>query len=141
MAEVFATVRHIWQHIVVNVLLGYLLFMLNHVVYRQLLITIAKNMSLNFTGSKQQKAFLRKLYIAYLIDSERHNLLSLHKLTEMPRRTLQDAIAALADLAIECEFVQDGERNNAGYYRINHWGAIERNWVAANLEQIISELN
>ena len=98
-------------------------------------------MSLNFTGSKQQKAFLRKLYIAYLIDNERHNLLSLHKLTEMPRRTLQDAIAALADLAIECEFVQDGERNNAGYYRINHWGAIERNWVAANLEQIISELN
>ncbi|GIU13978.1 helix-turn-helix domain-containing protein [Shewanella sp. MBTL60-007] len=98
-------------------------------------------MSLNFTESKQQKAFLRKLYIAYLIDSERHNLLSLHKITEMPRRTLQDAIAALADLAIECEFVQDGERNNAGFYRINHWGAINRDWVVQHLGEIQIQLS
>ncbi|ABZ77968.1 conserved hypothetical protein [Shewanella halifaxensis HAW-EB4] len=98
-------------------------------------------MSLNFTASKQQNAFFRKLYIAYLIDSERHNLLSLHKLTEMPRRTLQDAIAALGDLTIECEFVQEGERHNAGFYQINHWGAIDRNWVEANLNEIVSQLN
>ncbi|MGS0673726.1 winged helix-turn-helix domain-containing protein [Shewanella sp. 0m-4] len=98
-------------------------------------------MSLNFTASKQQKALLRKLYIAYLIDSERHNLLSLHKLTEMPRRTLQDAIVALADLAIECEFVQEGERNNAGFYQINHWGAINREWVVEHLSEIEAQLN
>ncbi|WP_028766207.1 winged helix-turn-helix domain-containing protein [Shewanella fidelis] len=97
-------------------------------------------MNVNFNGSKQQKAFLRKIYIAYLIDNDRHNLLSLHKLTNMPRRTLQDAIAVLSDLAIECEFVQDGERNNAGYYQINHWGAINRDWVEAHLQQIIAEL-
>ncbi|MCL1137779.1 winged helix-turn-helix domain-containing protein [Shewanella pneumatophori] len=97
-------------------------------------------MSLNFTESKQQKAFLRKLYIAYLIDSERHNLLSLHKLTNMPRRTLQDAIAVLGDLAIECEFVQDGERNNAGFYRINQWGAINREWVELHLAEIEQQL-
>ena len=98
-------------------------------------------MSLNFTESKQQKAFLRKLYIAYLIDSERHNLLSLHKQTEMPRRTLQDAIVALADLAIECEFIQDGERNNAGFYRINHWGAIDREWIELHIAKIKSQLS
>ncbi|WP_220758714.1 MULTISPECIES: winged helix-turn-helix domain-containing protein [unclassified Shewanella] len=98
-------------------------------------------MSLTLTASKQQSAFFRKLYIAYLIDSERHNLLSLHKLTEMPRRTLQDAIAVLGDLTIECEFVQDGERNNAGFYRINHWGAINRDWVEQHLAQIESVLS
>lgn len=93
--------------------------------------------------SKQQKAFYRKLFIAYQISTENHNLLSLHKLTNMPRRTLQDAIAAFVDLGIECEFVQDGERNNAGYYRINNWGPIDSTWVNLNIatvELVLQEL-
>jgi len=58
--------------------------------------------------SKQHKAFLRKLYLAHLMDDDRHNLLSLNKLTGMPRRTLQDAIAAFEDIGIRVEFVQEG---------------------------------
>lgn len=86
--------------------------------------------------SKQKKAFLRKLYLAHHIDSEQHNLLSLNKLTGMPRRTLQDAIAVLGDIGIECQFIQDGERNNSGYYRIETWGPINSAWVGANLNEI-----
>lgn len=86
--------------------------------------------------SKQKKAFLRKLYLAHHIDSEQHNLLSLNKLTGMPRRTLQDAIAALSDIGIECQFIQDGERNNAGHYRINTWGPISSAWVDTHLDMI-----
>ncbi|ACA88281.1 MULTISPECIES: winged helix-turn-helix domain-containing protein [Shewanella] len=86
--------------------------------------------------SKQKKAFLRKLYLAHHIDSEQHNLLSLNKLTGMPRRTLQDAIAVLGDIGIECRFIQDGERNNSGYYRIITWGPISSAWVDTHLSEI-----
>lgn len=98
-------------------------------------------MSLEQTISKQQKAFYRKLFIAYQIDTETHNLLSLHKLTNMPRRTLQDAIVAFSDLGIDCEFVQDGTRNNAGYYKITDWGPIKSGWVKEHLAEIEGLLN
>ncbi len=88
------------------------------------------------TASKQQKAFLRKLYLAHLMDDERHNLLSLNKLTGMPRRTLQDAIAAFEDIGIRTEFVQDGSRNNAGYYRVVTWGPISSAWVDTHVDEI-----
>ncbi|MCG9713373.1 winged helix-turn-helix domain-containing protein [Shewanella insulae] len=90
--------------------------------------------------SKQKIAFLRKLYLAHLIDSEQHNLLSLNKATTMPRRTLQDAIAAMGDIGITCVFVQDGERHNAGYYRLKDWGPIDKAWVARNIENIVQLL-
>ncbi|QYJ74669.1 MULTISPECIES: winged helix-turn-helix domain-containing protein [Shewanella] len=90
--------------------------------------------------SKQHKAFLRKLYLAHLMDDARHNLLSLGKLTGMPRRTLQDAIASFADIGIEVEFVQDGERHNAGYYRIRTWGPISSAWMDTHVEQVKSLL-
>ncbi|ABM23819.1 winged helix-turn-helix domain-containing protein [Shewanella putrefaciens] len=86
--------------------------------------------------SKQNKAFLRKLYLAHLMDDERHNLLSLNKLTGMPRRTLQDAIAAFEDIGIRVEFIQEGSRNNAGYYRILTWGPISSAWVDTHLAEI-----
>ncbi|MCH1929756.1 winged helix-turn-helix domain-containing protein [Shewanella sp. A25] len=86
--------------------------------------------------SKQHKAFLRKLYLAHLMDDERHNLLSLNKLTGMPRRTLQDAIASFVDIGIRAEFVQDGSRNNAGYYRVLTWGPISSAWVDTHVNDI-----
>ncbi len=86
--------------------------------------------------SKQRKAFLRKLYLAHLIDNGRHNLLSLNKETGMPRRTLQDAVATLKDLGIECRFVQDGERHNMGYYHIETWGTINSSWVCTHFNEI-----
>ena len=87
-------------------------------------------------ASKSQKAFLRKLYLAHLLDEEQHNLLSLQKLTQMPRRTLQDAIAAFVDIGIEVDFVQQGQRHNEGYYRISTWGPISSAWVSSHFQQI-----
>ncbi len=86
--------------------------------------------------TKQKTAFLRKLYLANLIATQPHNLLSLNKLTGMPRRTLQDAIAAFADIGIECQFVQQGERNNAGFYQINAWGPIDPQWLLAHQDSL-----
>ncbi|MGI2258991.1 winged helix-turn-helix domain-containing protein [Shewanella sp. GXUN23E] len=90
--------------------------------------------------SKQHKAFLRKLYLAYLIGSEQHNLLSLQQVTGMPRRTLQDAIAAFGDIGIVVSFVQSGVRNNAGYYHIDDWGPINNDWIASRLSYMSSLL-
>jgi hypothetical protein len=88
--------------------------------------------------SKTKSSFYRRLYVAYLIDSElASNVPALVDATGMPRRTAQDTIAALADLDIVCEFEQlDGARNHAGQYRIRDWGAIDKGWIAANLAQI-----
>ncbi|MFJ3467460.1 helix-turn-helix domain-containing protein [Pseudomonas sp. NPDC090201] len=88
--------------------------------------------------SKTKSSFYRRLYVAYLIDSEiASSVPALTDVTGMPRRTAQDTIAALADLDIVCEFEQqDGGRNHAGSYRIRDWGAIDRQWIAGNLSQI-----
>ncbi|WP_459206902.1 winged helix-turn-helix domain-containing protein [Pseudomonas sp. MLB6B] len=85
--------------------------------------------------SKTKSSFYRRLYVAWLIDSQTAaSVPALVEATGMPRRTAQDTIAALADLDIVCEFEQaEGERNHAGQYRIRDWGAIDRNWIAAHL--------
>jgi len=92
--------------------------------------------------SKTKSSFYRRLYVAYLIDSEiASSVPALTDVTGMPRRTAQDTIAALADLDIVCDFEQqDGARNHAGSYRIRDWGAINRQWIDANLSQIKSML-
>jgi hypothetical protein len=88
--------------------------------------------------SKTKSSFYRRLYVAYLIDSEiASSVPALTDVTGMPRRTAQDTIAALADLDIVCEFEQmDGARNHAGGYRIRDWGAIDRQWIEQNLQQV-----
>ncbi|EGH06331.1 hypothetical protein Pgy4_01405, partial [Pseudomonas savastanoi pv. glycinea str. race 4] len=41
------------------------------------------------------------------------------------------------DLDIVCEFEQqEGARNHAGNYRIRNWGAIDKTWIARNLNSI-----
>ena len=69
--------------------------------------------------SKTKSSFYRRLYVAYLIDSQQASSVpALTEVTGMPRRTAQDTIAALADLDIVCEFEQeDGARNHAGAAR------------------------
>jgi hypothetical protein len=88
--------------------------------------------------SKTKSSFYRRLYVAYLIDTEMASSVpALTEVTGMPRRTAQDTIAALADLDIVCEFEQlDGGRNHAGGYRIRDWGAIDRQWIVQNLRQV-----
>jgi len=89
------------------------------------------------TFSKQQLAFFRKLYLAYLIDTESHNLLSLVATTGMPRRTIQDCLKVLKDVGIDCVFVDTaGTRHNDGFYQIRTWGAINQQWVADNIVMI-----
>lgn len=92
--------------------------------------------------SKTKSSFYRRLYVAYLIDSQlASSVPALTEATGMPRRTAQDTIAALADLDIQCEFEQqDGARNHAGRYRIRDWGAIDRDWITLHLAQIKSVL-
>ncbi|MDR7023166.1 hypothetical protein SAMN05216370_0931 [Pseudomonas peli] len=88
--------------------------------------------------SKTRSSFYRRLYVAWLIDSgTATNVPALMDATGMPRRTAQDTLSALAELDIECTFAQQsGERNNAGHYEIRDWGAINPQWIAANLAQI-----
>lgn len=88
--------------------------------------------------SKTKTSFYRRLYVAWLIDSQvATSVPALTAVTGMPRRTAQDTIAAMAELDILCEFEQqDGARNHAGSYRIRDWGAIDRRWIAQHLEQI-----
>ncbi|MCG8906422.1 winged helix-turn-helix domain-containing protein [Pseudomonas nitroreducens] len=88
--------------------------------------------------SKTKSSFYRRLYVAWLIDSgAATSVPALMAATGMPRRTAQDTLAALADLDIDCAFEQhDGERNNAGHYRIRDWGAIDPRWIAAHLPRI-----
>ncbi|MBV4549801.1 winged helix-turn-helix domain-containing protein [Pseudomonas sp. SWRI102] len=88
--------------------------------------------------SKTKSSFYRRLYVAYLIDSDTaSNIPALTEATGMPRRTAQDTVAALADLDITCEFEQEqGARNHAGRYRIRDWGAIDRRWIEQNLARI-----
>ena len=88
--------------------------------------------------SKTKSSFYRRLYVAWLIDSQTATSVpALMEATGMPRRTAQDTIAALADLDIICEFEQQaGARNHAGQYRIRDWGAIDKQWIGAHLAHI-----
>jgi hypothetical protein len=91
--------------------------------------------------SKQKKAYYRKLYLALLIDGQRHDLHSLERGTGMPRRTLQDSIKAMPDIGIECEFVQDGPKHRHGYYRVVDWGDHRPEWIAQHKHDIEAVLN
>jgi len=90
--------------------------------------------------SKQRRAYCRKLLLAHLVAGERHDLRSLEAATGMPRRTLQDAIADLGDIGIVCTFVQDGPKNNHGYYRLEDWGDHDPAWIARNAARLRQEI-
>jgi len=94
------------------------------------------------TISKTKSSFYRRLYVAWLIDSGvATSVPALVAATGMPRRTAQDTLTALADLDIDCRFAQeDGERHNAGQYRIHDWGALDPQWIERNLPRLKSVL-
>ena len=89
---------------------------------------------------KAKKAYYRKLYIAHLIASERHSLLSLEATTGMHKRTLQTAMAGLGDIGIDHQFIQEGVKNNHGYYVITDWGDHNPQWIANHLDHITTLL-
>jgi len=90
--------------------------------------------------SRQRRAYCRKLYLAHLIATARHDLRSLEAETGMPRRTLQDTLADMSDIGIACVFRQDGPRNHHGYYGIEDWGDHDPGWIARHLPELRAAL-
>jgi len=92
--------------------------------------------------SKTRTSFYRRLYVAWLIDSgTATSVPALMAATGMPRRTAQHTLAALAELDIECRCQQDeAARNNAGQYAIHDCGPLDKQWIAAHLQQIKTTL-
>ncbi|GAD91374.1 hypothetical protein VHA01S_088_00040 [Vibrio halioticoli NBRC 102217] len=59
--------------------------------------------------SKTQTSFLRRLLVAYLIDTGKNTVPLVMDATGMPRRTAQDTIKALNKLEIDIEQFNRGE--------------------------------
>ncbi len=89
------------------------------------------------THSKTKSSFYRRLYVAHLISIGVNTVPKITQLSGMPRRTAQDTIVALEELAIRCEFI--GAKKDGGY-TINDWGAINPQWVIAQLADICTVL-
>lgn len=89
------------------------------------------------TISKTKTSFYRRLLIANLIDSGINTLPKIQKEIDIPRRTAQDTINALADLDIDCIYL--GATKN-GHYQINSWGPFDKLWIADNIEDIKATL-
>lgn len=71
--------------------------------------------------------------MAFLIDSGTNTVQGLLDATEMPKRTLQDTLKALADLDIIIE--SRGGTKNASY-AVKSWGAIDKAWIKDNLQHV-----
>lgn len=87
--------------------------------------------------SKPKVSFYRRLLLAHLIDTGVNTVPLLVKSTGMPKRTIQDAINALADLDIKCVFTG---ANKNGNYSILSWGAINQSYIENNLKEVKSIL-
>ena len=103
---------------------------------------MAKNKTQEFKIEKTKIAYYRKIYIAYMISTDKHNLNTLQELTGMPRPTIVTALSGLTDIGIEHEFIQiDGLRNRHGYYKITNWGDHSRKWIKDNLHYVMDILH
>lgn len=85
-------------------------------------------------NSKTKTSFYRRLYVAWLIHQGIDTVPKLMEATGMPRRTAQDTLAALQELAIETD-------NSHGRYRVTSWGAVNPLWVDENLAHLKIVLN
>ena len=83
--------------------------------------------------SKTKTSYYRRLYIAYLIDTGINTVPLLLESSEMPKRTLQDTILALAEIDIVCA-ISGGTKNRS--YSIESWGAINKSYIKNNLQHI-----
>lgn len=76
--------------------------------------------------SKTKTSFYRRIYVAWLITQGINTVPKIIAATGMPRRTAQDTLAAIHELAIDLE-------NNNGNYQVSDWGAVSQHWVEANI--------
>lgn len=79
--------------------------------------------------SKTKTSFYRRIYVTWLIAQGINTVPKIIAATAMPRRTAQDTLAAIHELAIKLE-------NINGTYHIVDWGAVNQGWVAANLQEL-----
>ena len=79
--------------------------------------------------SKTKTSFYRRIYVAWLIQQGINSVPKIIEATSMPRRTAQDTLAAIHELAIELE-------NANGTYRIASWGAVNQQWVDSNIQHL-----
>lgn len=88
--------------------------------------------------SQLNPTICRRMLIAHLIEQlPKPNNPTLEEATGWPRRTVQDIVAkGLPGHGTQVEFIQEGVRNNDGYYRLLDWGSFDREWVQRHLEDI-----
>lgn len=85
--------------------------------------------------------FARRLYLCWLLDNEQKpNVPKLMEITGWPRRTLQDVLKALPGMGVELDFVQQGVRNNDGYYQLSNWGPLDRQWIELHREYLLDAI-
>lgn len=85
--------------------------------------------------------FARRLYLCWLLSHiEKPNVPHLMQVTGWPRRTLQDVLKALPGMGIELDFVQEGARNNDGYYRLKSWGPLNDKWISDHAQQLLAAI-
>lgn len=85
--------------------------------------------------------FARRLYLCWLISrGDSLNVPRMMELTGWPRRTLQDVLKALPGMGITLTFVQQGVRNNAGFYQLESWGPLNKKWIYDNHNSILAAI-
>ncbi len=85
--------------------------------------------------SKTQTSFLRRLLVAYLIDSDFDTVPKIVEVTGMPRRTAQDTIKALHEIEVTIEQYAKGK------YRVIDWGAVNKDWITNNFPHVCNVLS
>lgn len=79
--------------------------------------------------SKTKTSFYRRIYVTWLISQGVNTVPKIIEATGMPRRTAQDTLAAIHELAIQLD-------NLNGQFRVADWGAVNARWVEANVAEI-----
>ncbi|WP_039917805.1 helix-turn-helix domain-containing protein [Cellvibrio mixtus] len=79
--------------------------------------------------SKTKTSFYRRIYVAWLIARGINTVPKIISATGMPRRTAQDTLAAIHELAIELA-------NDNGNYALIKWGAVDAHWVETNIDHL-----
>jgi hypothetical protein len=79
--------------------------------------------------SKTKTSFYRRIYVAWLITQGINTVPKIIATTAMPRRTAQDTLAAIHELAIEL-------KNNNGVFEVIDWGAVNPAWVNDNIDNL-----
>lgn len=86
-------------------------------------------MTVTTEHSKTKTSFYRRIYVAWLITQGVNSVPKIIAATGMPRRTAQDTLAAIGELAIELD-------NDNGHFSVRSWGAVNPAWVTQHVSQL-----